>query len=171
MTNMNKRAGFIVAVAIVVAAAGMSSFAQAPQPGPAGPGLGRRGGPGGPMRGGPGGPAAAIDLPLGQLNLTAQQRDQVKSVLDSHQDDIKALADREMTARAALQQAITSDTVDDNTIRQKAADVGAVEADMAVMRAHVRAEVWQLLTPDQQDHLKALEVQGPPPGRGGRGRG
>ena len=169
MTNMSKRAGFIVASAIVVAAAGMSARAQGgPQAGAGGPGLGRRGGP---MRGGPGGPAGAIDLPLGQLNLTAQQRDQVKSVIDSHQDEIKALADREMAAREALQKTIVADTVDDNAIRQKAADVAAVEADTAVMRAHVRAEVWQLLTPDQQTQAKTIEAQGPPPGRGGRGRG
>ncbi|HEX4346892.1 MAG TPA: periplasmic heavy metal sensor [Vicinamibacterales bacterium] len=164
---MSKRAGFIVAAAIVVAAAGMSAAAQGgPQAGPGGPGFGRRGGPGGPMRGGPGGPGGAIDLPLGQLNLSAQQRDQVKSVMDSHQDDMKALGDREMAAREALQQAITAATVDDNVIRQKSADVAAAEADVAVMRAHVRAEVWQLLTPDQQKQATALEATRPMPGRG-----
>jgi Spy/CpxP family protein refolding chaperone len=167
MRNMNKRAGFIAAAAVVVAAAGMSAGAQGgPQAGPGGPGIGRRGGPGGPMRGGLGGPAGAIELPLGQLNLSALQRDQVKSVLDSHQDEMKTLADREMAARGALQQAIIADTVDDNTIRQKSADVATIEADMAVMRAHVRAEVWQLLTPDQQNQAKAIETERPRPGRG-----
>jgi len=169
MKHTSKAAGFIVAAALVATAAiGLRAQGGGAQAGPGGPGGGgRRGGPGGPMRGGPGGPGGAIDLPLGQLNLTAQQRDQVKSVMDSHQDEMKALGDREMAARQALEQAITADTVDDNTIRQKSADLAAVEADMAVMRAHVRAEVWQLLTPDQQKQAKAT----PPPGRGARGRG
>jgi Spy/CpxP family protein refolding chaperone len=170
MNNTSRMAGVIVAAALV-AAAGIGLGAQGgPPQGPGGPAFaGRRGGgPGGPMRGRPGGPGAAIDLPLAQLNLTAQQRDQVKSIVDSHQDEMKALGDREMAAREALQQAITADTVDDNAIRQKSADLAAVEADTAVLRAHVRAEVWQLLTPDQQKQAKATPP--PPPGRGGRGR-
>ena len=46
----------------------------------------------------------------------------------------------------ALDDAITADTVDEAMIRQKAADAAAVDADMAVARAHAHAEVLQILT-------------------------
>lgn len=175
MRNISIRAAWILGAALLIGAAGVGVRAQgrgvlAGPGGPDGPGFGRRGGgPGGPM--GRGGPGGAIDLPLAQLNLSDQQRDQVKTILDSHQDELKALGDRQMAAREALDKAISADAIDEGAIRQKAADLGAVEADMGVARAHIRAEVWQILTADQQKQAKTLEAQRPePPGRG-RGRG
>lgn len=174
MTSTSKRVGFILGAAVVIAAAGIGIRAQNTSPvllaqaGPGGPGFGRGpGGPGGRMgRGGPMGPGGAVDLPLAQLNLTPQQRDQVKTIVDGHQDELKALGDREMAARAALEAAVSNDVIDEGTIRTRAADLGAVEADAAITRAHLRAEVLQLLTPDQQALAKALETEHPRPGRG-----
>ena len=76
-----------------------------------------------------------------QLGLTDAQRDQIKAIADAHKDEWKALADRARTAHEALDEAITADTVDEAAIRQKSAEVAAVEADIAVARAHAHAEV------------------------------
>ena len=65
------------------------------------------------------------------------------------------LADRARTAHGALQAAVTADTVDDALIRQKSAEAAAVGADMAVARARSDAEVFQILTADQEATLKA----------------
>jgi Spy/CpxP family protein refolding chaperone len=138
----------------------------AQQGGPGGPG-GRGPGRGGPMgRGGPGGPGAMLDLPLPRLGLSAQQQDQVRAILDSHQAEMTALRDRSEAARDGLQAAITADVVDDNAIRARSADLAAVDADMAVARAHVRAEVLQILTADQRAQAKQMEAERP----AGRGR-
>ena len=107
-----------------------------------------------------------LDLPLPQLGLSAQQQDQVKAILDSHQGDTSALRDRAEAAHDALQAAITADVVDDNAIRARSADVAAVDADMAVTRAHIRAEVLQILTADQRALAKQIEADRP----AGRGR-
>ena len=96
---------------------------------------------------------------MDRLNLTDAQRDQVKSVVEAHQTDMKAVGDRAFAAHQALEAAITADTVDESAIRARSADVATVEADMAVMRAQIRAEVWQILTPDQQQQAKTLQAQ------------
>ena len=124
--------------------------------GPGGPGgPGRWGGPG---RGGPGGPMGMLPMFGREIGLTDAQRDQIKAIADSHKDDWKALADRARTAHEALNDAVTADTIDEATIRQKSAEVAAVDADMAVARAHAHAEVFQILTSDQKTQVKKMQA-------------
>jgi Spy/CpxP family protein refolding chaperone len=94
-----------------------------------------------------------------QIDLTDAQKDQMKGIADSHKDDWKALADRARTAYEALNAAVMADKIDDALIRQKSAEVATVEADMAVARAHAKAEVFQILTADQKTKLKALQAE------------
>jgi Spy/CpxP family protein refolding chaperone len=128
-------------------------------------------GPGGPGRGGPMGPGGPMGmLPmLGQLGLTDTQREQIKTIAQSHRDEWKALANRAMAAHRALNDAITADAVDESLVRQRSADVAGVEADIAVARAHVYAEVLQLLTADQKAQLKTLRTTMENRPRRGRG--
>jgi len=124
---------------------------------------------GAPFSMGPGGHVGALGLPgplLARLNLSDTQKDQIKTIMQSHADEFKTLGARAATARQALEAAETADTLDDSTIRQKSADVAAVDADMAVARAHLRAEVFQILTADQKAQAKQLMAR-----REGRGRG
>jgi Spy/CpxP family protein refolding chaperone len=57
-------------------------------------------------------------------------------------------------ARTALEDAITANPIDEGTIRQKSAEVGSVDAELAVIRARINAEVMTLLTPEQQKELQ-----------------
>jgi protein CpxP len=92
-----------------------------------------------------------------ELNISDAQKAQIKTIADSHRDEWKALGDRARTAHDALQQAVTADAVDEGLIRQRSAEVAAVEADMAVARARTHAEVFQLLTPEQKTQAKTLQ--------------
>lgn len=103
-----------------------------------------------------GGPLAP--MMLGRLDLTDAQKERVKTIVDAHRDEVKAIGDRAMKARTALQAAITGDTFDEAAVRTKAADVAAVDTDAAVARARVFNEVYQILTPDQQKQLKTLQA-------------
>ena len=114
------------------------------------------GGPGGRM-GGPGGPMGMLPMLARELNITDAQKAQIKAIADSHRDEWKALGDRARTAHEGLQQAVTADAVDEGLIRQRSAEVAAVEADMAVARARTHAEVFQLLTPEQKTQAKTLQ--------------
>jgi len=124
-------------------------------------GPGGRGGMFGP--GGSGGPLAMLRMIGPQLNLTDAQKEQIKNLAETHRDEWKALAARERTAHEALNAAIMADTIDEGLIRSKSSELAAVQADAALAAARVRAEVWPLLTADQQARVK--QMQSGPRGR------
>jgi len=122
-------------------------------------------GPGGGGRfGGPGGPMGMLPRLGRALDLTDAQKDQLKTIAQSHKDDWKALADRAHAAHMALNQAVTAETVDEGLIRQKSTEAAQVDADMAVARARAHAEVLQILTADQKAKLSEMK-QGRKAGR------
>jgi Spy/CpxP family protein refolding chaperone len=111
------------------------------------------------------GPMGMIRPLIARLGLTDAQKDQVKAIVQSHAGEFKALGARAASARQALNAAITADTLDDATIRQKSADVAAVDADRAVAGAHLRAEVFQILTDDQKAQAKQMMARRRRPGK------
>jgi protein CpxP len=143
------------AAAGVYAAARDQNTSQPPAPF-SGRGPGGRGGPGRGM--GPGAPMGLLPMIGRELQLTDAQRDQVKAIADSHRDEWRGLADRARTAHQALDAAVTANTIDETLIRSKSAEVAAIEADMAVARAHAYAEVVQILTSDQKAKLQTLQA-------------
>ena len=163
MTTTVKRMALGAAGTLVALGIGAGAFVHAqdqntdPRPGPF---MGRHMGPGGPGgRGGPGGPMGMLPMLGRAVGLTDAQKDQIKSIADSHKDEWKALADRARTAHQALNGAVTADAVNDALIRQKSAEVAAVDADLAVARAHAHAEVLQILTADQKAKLKTMQAE------------
>ena len=167
--------GVVVGVALVagLTVVALGAQQQGPPPG-RGPGFhGGPGGPGGPgfgMMGGPGGRGGrGMMMGLRELNLTEEQKAQVKAVMDKHQADRKALGEKGRPLHEALQDAITADTFNADDIRAKALAAAAVQADEAVLRAQIHAEVFALLTPDQQ--AKAKQLKADAKARAGQGRG
>ncbi len=162
MTATVKRIVFGAGAALLAVGISAGAFVRAqdqntnPPPRPF-MGPGGRGGPG--RFGGPGGPMAMLPMLGRTLNLTDAQKDHVKAIADAHRDEWKSLADRERTARVALNDLVTADTIDEAAIRQKSAEVAAVDADAAVARAYAHAEVFQILTADQRAQLKTLQAE------------
>jgi protein CpxP len=159
-----QRLSLTLGAVLIAAGLGAGAFVHAqdqntsPQPPPFRGGRMGPGGPGGPGRmGGPGGPMGMLPMLGPQLNLTDAQRDQIRAIADGHKDEWKALADRARTAHMALEQTINADSVDDAAIRQRSADASAVDADIAVARAHARAEVFQILTDAQKSQLASMK--------------
>lgn len=89
------------------------------------------------------------------LDLSDAQREQVKAVMGRHREAFQALAGRRSEARQQLHDAIASETIDERLIRERSAAVSVVEADGAVLKARVRSEVAQILTPEQRDKANA----------------
>ena len=94
-----------------------------------------------------------------QIGLTDTQRDQIKTIADAHKDEWKALADRARTAHDALNDTVIADAIDEASIRQKSAEVAAIDADLAVARAHAHAEVFQILTSEQRAQVKKMQSE------------
>ena len=104
-------------------------------------------------------PLAGLGLAVGRLDLTEEQRAQFRTIMQSHVTDWKELTDRMSKARQALNAAVAADIPDEPSIRERSAAVAAVQADLAVVRAKVRAEVFGILTPEQQERAKQMQQQ------------
>jgi protein CpxP len=170
MTKSMTRIGTAVGAAILTVGLGAAALSIAgDQQNQAPAGDGRQGGPGfgGPGRGrggpfGPGGPMGPLGgLPLRELNLTDAQREQVRQIVDSRQQETRAIGERAMAAREALRAATTSPSFDEGLIRARAAELAAIDADMAVAQARIFADVYQMLTPEQQAKVKELSGSRP----------
>lgn len=151
-------AGVLVAGLLASGAA----FAQ----GPGGPG---RGGGRGGRFGGPGGPGE-LGLPLAQLNLSDSQRQQIRDLTQARRQDGEQVQARLRTAMDARRAAIEASPLNEGAIRATTADLVAAETEVAILQAHLRADVLALLTPEQQDQVKKFEAERPagPEGRGRR---
>jgi len=171
MTTVSKRVALAASAGLIALgiSAGVRASAQNTnqEPGVFSRMVQRPGGPAGPMgRGGPGGwldperggPLGMLRMFGARLNLTDAQREQLKNIAQARRDEWRTLGDRARTARESLIDAVTADTIDEALIRARAADVAAVEADMAVASAHAHAEVWQILTPEQQEQARQFRA-------------
>ncbi len=155
MTGMTKRMTLALGAVTLAVAVGAAGFAAAQdQSGRPDRPMMRRGGPGGPggfIGGGPGGPFGGVMLR--GLDLTEAQRDQVRAIMDARRAADTPLLERARTARQALQTAIQTQPVDEATIRARHAELATVEADLAVSQAQLHAELFNVLTPEQQAEL------------------
>jgi protein CpxP len=144
----------LAAVGLLIAGTAVLSAQQGQPAGPPGERPGR-----GPMAmgRGPAGPLGAIGVALRQLDLTQGQRDQIKAIMESHKDEMKAIGERRRELRKAVEAAITADTVDASAIRNAHAELAQAMADGAVLRATIRHEVMQILTPEQKAKAETLK--------------
>ena len=128
-----------------------------PGPGPGGPPPGGRGGPG--MRG-PGGPGFGPGFGQGfrELDLSDDQKAQIKRINDSHRDQFRQAGEKIGAARQAMQALLGTDSIDESAIRATSAEVAAAEADAMILNAKVRQESLQVLTSEQLAKLKELRT-------------
>ena len=93
------------------------------------------------------------------MNLTDAQREAIRAIAEQNRSEGRAMAEQLGAARASLNEAVMADVVNESTIRARAADLARLEADAAVQRAYVNAEIWQVLTPDQRAELRQLQAE------------
>ena len=133
----------------VIAVGGMAAMTKAVSAEQ--PGFGRRG-----PRGAVG---MGIITGLRQLDLTDAQREAVRGVMEASRSELKAIRERSAPLRAALRDATTAEVVDEALVRHYTAQLADVQADMAIASAKVRAEIFQLLTPEQQAKVQELRAE------------
>ena len=142
---MTKRLWIAAGLVAALAAGGAVTFAQGPGPGGPGP------------RGGAHGRGPRADLGLRGVQLTDTQRDQVRSMMESHRTEREAVGKALREAHRAFADAVRSG--DEAAIRSRSTAIGNAMADEAILHAKVRAEVQALLTPEQQQQLKEREAE------------
>jgi Spy/CpxP family protein refolding chaperone len=156
MTNklrISLAAGFVAVVLAAGTGLVQAQDAQTPRRGPG------AGGPPPPGMRGPGGPMGmGIGPGFRELDLTEEQRTQVKAIVDSHQDEFRAAGEKMRTARQGMQALLEAETLDEAAIRAKSVEVAAAEADSAILGAKVRQQTLQVLTSEQLAKLKEMQA-------------
>lgn len=149
-------AGGLAATAVVAAA-------------PGGCGAGAYGAGFGPGMGGRGAmmdPETRVERLAFRLNLTAEQRDQVRAILDKAQPDTVALRDKLNDNRQQLQALMRQGNAKESEIRKLADTQGKLKADMIVQHARLHNAIDAVLTPEQREQFRQM---GPGRGPGMRG--
>lgn len=144
------KASLAAALAVVTMAAAAPMVMAQDQPRQRG-GQGMRG-PGGPgMRRGPGGPGG---MEFRSLDLSDDQKAQLKKIRDARQAEFKAAADKLGAAHQGMRQLLEADAINENAIRARSQEVAAAEAEVAILQAKLRKESMQILTAEQLAKLK-----------------
>ncbi len=140
MKLMNSK---IAVLAFALAFTAGTAFAQ---------GQGEEAGPGpmhhgmhGEFMGGPG-----LGLPLHQLNLTDDQRTQIKQIFQTEKPTMKPLMQQEFQSHQQLIQLITSGNFDQAKAAAIAAQESQTHVQLEVEHAKIASQVYQLLSSDQK---------------------
>lgn len=85
-----------------------------------------------------------------KLNLSTDQRAQLRAVISAHRANLTNFTVSEREARASLFASIHAESVQETQIRTASATVAAIDADFAVERARTFADAAAVLTPEQR---------------------
>jgi len=97
--------------------------------------------------------------PIQQLNLTPEQRQQIRRLMADTQQERQDTNRRLRESNQALDRALDADPLDENLVEQRINEVAAAQAAQTRMRAHMELRVRRLLTVHQLATLRTLKLQ------------
>ena len=151
---MKKITAALIAIAIVAVGA-MFVLAQTAQTGESGTDKkwGKRGGMHRGMRGGMHGGG----MMLRGLDLTDEQKAQVKAIRETNKQSIAPLFEAMKANRQKLNEATANGNFDEGAVTAIAAEHGSIAAQMLVARERVKAQTFAILTDEQKTKLAAMK--------------
>jgi Spy/CpxP family protein refolding chaperone len=93
---------------------------------------------------------------LRALDLTDEQKTEVKSILRSHRQEFKDAAERLRAVHESVGKVAHQETIDEAAIRAGVAQALQPLGDLAVLHAKVQHEIHAVLTPEQRQKAEAL---------------
>jgi len=97
--------------------------------------------------------------PITQLQLTPDQRQRVRLILEENKDERQSINRRVREANVALDQALDADPNNENVIEQRINDLAAAQTAQTRMRIHTEMKIRRELTPEQLATLRRLRLQ------------
>jgi Spy/CpxP family protein refolding chaperone len=94
-----------------------------------------------------------------ELDVTAEQRDAIRKIVENHRSEIVAVAKPIVEKKRALRDATLAKEPSDTAIRSAANDLGKAIGDAAVLASKVKGEVAKVLTPEQIQKVEAFRDQ------------
>jgi protein CpxP len=93
-----------------------------------------------------------------QLNLTEDQKAQMKSVMEKEHPTMKPLMQQQRLIDQQLRQYVEG-MFDQAKVQALATQKAQVQAQITVQETRIHNQLYQLLTPDQQTQLKQIEAK------------
>jgi Spy/CpxP family protein refolding chaperone len=97
--------------------------------------------------------------PIRQLNLTPNQREQIRAIRENNQNERAATAQKLREANRALEQALNSESPDEAIVQQRLKDVAEAQASQMRMRVLTEVRIRRVLTAEQRLLLQSLQQQ------------
>jgi Spy/CpxP family protein refolding chaperone len=96
---------------------------------------------------------------LDKLNLTADQSQQIASVVKLNQEAIEAAVTQSRGMREALNHQIQTGPFDEQSVRAACKKAAAAEEEAVVLRAKINGQIRAVLTSDQQAALDKIRAE------------
>lgn len=93
-----------------------------------------------------------------RLELTADQRSQIKTILQGERENLKPLLTARHDAQTNLRAAIHASDANDTSVRAASAKVAIAEADLAVERLKIFGKIAPILTAGQRQKISEMEA-------------
>lgn len=97
--------------------------------------------------------------PIRQLNLSPEQREQIRSIRQQTNVERAAINQRVAEANRALESALDSDNPEEALVEQKMKDLAAAQADAMRMRISTEVKIRRVLTVEQRAILRTLRQE------------
>ena len=100
-----------------------------------------------------------MELPLRQLNLTDDQKAQVKQIFQAEKPAMKQLMQQEHAAHTQMIQSITSGTFEQAKVTEIAKTESQTHMLMEIEHAKIASQIYQLLSSDQKAKVTEIIAQ------------
>jgi Spy/CpxP family protein refolding chaperone len=100
-----------------------------------------------------------MELPLHQLNLTDDQKAQVKQIFLAEKTNMKPLMQQEHAAHMQIVQLITSGTFEQAKVAAIAAQESQTHMQLEIEHAKMASQIYQLLSSDQKAKVADIIAQ------------
>ncbi|HEY3037994.1 MAG TPA: Spy/CpxP family protein refolding chaperone [Pyrinomonadaceae bacterium] len=97
--------------------------------------------------------------PIRQLNLTPEQREQIRSIREQNKTERAVINERLRETNRSLQAELDSDNPDEAVVEQRVRDVAAAQIAAMRMRVLTEVRIRRILTPEQRIILRSLQQQ------------
>lgn len=97
--------------------------------------------------------------PIRQLNLTPEQREQIRSIRENNKAERAAINQQLREANRSLEESLNSDNPEETLIEQRVRDVAAAQAAVMRMRILTEIRIRRVLTPEQRNVLRTLQKE------------
>jgi Spy/CpxP family protein refolding chaperone len=97
--------------------------------------------------------------PIGQLNLSPEQREQIRTIRQQMQAERVQVNERLREANRLFEQVLESDNPDETVVEERVKELATAQAAQLRMRALLEVRIRRVLTPDQRVLLQNLRQQ------------